>query len=254
MSTKFTQRILISVFLLAIAGTLPASANSCTNPCTGTAASGSDSTDRTNFNSDNSDLIFSNITFDNATGTPYTAGGLNAVTETSAALYGASFVGCFSSESPCASNSAGLKIATIGNWGGASNPALQINNGNFGSGNFDTFTITLPPNTFAFGVDLLDQNNGASGAPLTVHVTSDMSALAPVVLPGSVFFGYRSTSTPISTVSIWPGYSGVQLGMDNFEVGDPAPTPEAATFFLVGTGLFTLGYARRRKRLQLQAA
>ncbi len=253
----FTQKILISALILAAATASTAVAASCTNPCTGSAATGSDSTDRTNFNSDNSDLAFSNITFSNATGTyDSSTTGLNSTTAPSASLFGTSYIGCLSSENPCASNSAGVIVGTNltpGTWDGGSDPVLEVDSTNFGGGHWDTITITLPANTYAFGVDLIDQNNNSTGVPILIHVnnTADQNTAGSVALPGSVFFGFRS-ATPITTVSIYPAQNAEQIDLDNFEIGQQqaAATPEVATVLLIGTGLATLFYARKRRWLQ----
>jgi hypothetical protein len=249
----FTQKFLISALVLA-AASIPASASSCTSTlCTGSVASGSDSADRTTFNTGNSDLSFSNITFDNATGTYTTATGLDASSAPSASLFGTSFIGCLSSQSPCASNAVGVAVGDLtvpGIWDGGTDPALEVNTNAYGGGSFDTITIMLPANTYAFGVDILNQNNFPTGVPLFVHVdnTADKSTAAPVALPGSVFFAFRS-ATPISKVSIYPGIASEQLAIDNFELGQQgtAATPEAATFLMIGSGLAMLLYARKRR-------
>jgi hypothetical protein len=254
----FTQRFLIAVLVL-VAATIPASAGLCTNPCTGSSATGADSTDRNNFNSDNSDLSFNNITFDNATGTYTAAGGLNATTAPSALLYGVTFIGCLSSQTVCASNSSGVTVGNLtfpGIWDGGTDPVLQVNSGNQGGGNYDTYTITFPTGTYAFALDLLNQNgfNTPAAYGLKVDNNSPMNSAGAVPLPGSVFFGYRS-ATPIGTVTIYSGFSNEQLALDNFEIGQQvATTAEVKTSLLVGTGLFTLLYVRRRKGLSPRAA
>ncbi|HEY4363003.1 MAG TPA: hypothetical protein VGN17_18685 [Bryobacteraceae bacterium] len=248
-----TQKTLIAALVLAAATASHAYASACSNPCTGSSAAGVDSTDRTNFNADNSDLTFSNITFDNATGTyDATTTGLNATTAPSASLFGVTFVGCLSTENPCTSNSTGLIVGNLASWDGGSDPNLQVNTTNFGAGHWDTITITLPANTYAFGIDIIDENNNSTGFPLLIHVdnTADKNSAGSVSLPGSVFFGYRS-ATPIGTVSIFPSTAAEQIAIDNLELGQQqaAATPEISTILLIGTGLFMVGYARRRKWL-----
>jgi hypothetical protein len=249
------QRYLICAIVMAAA--LPACASLCTNPCTGSVVSGSDSTDRTNFHSDNPDLTFNNIIFDDATGTYTAAGGLSAATAPGALLFNVGFVGCFSSQAPCASNSTGLLVGNVTSWGGGTNPAMQLNSGTIGGNNYETFTVAFPSNVYAFGVDILDQNGSSLGVAFLLNVDGKPanSTAAAVSLPGSVYFGYRS-ATPIGSVSFYAGTNSQRMAFDNFEIGsqEPATTSEAATLVLVGTGLLTLGYARRRKGLTPRAA
>lgn len=253
----FTQRFLISALVLAAVTAPAALASACTNPCTGSSATGSDSADRTNFNADNSDLAFSNIDFNsNATGTyDSSTTGLNSTNAPSASLFGTSYIGCLSSENPCASNSAGVIVGTIANWNSNTDPVLQVDSTNFGNtgSTWDTLTVTVPANTYAFGIDLIDQNGNGTGIPLFVHVdaTADMSTTGSVALPGSVFFGFRS-ATPIGTVSVYTSLKSEQIDLDNFEIGQQqqaAATPEVATILLIGTGLVIIFYARKRRWL-----
>jgi hypothetical protein len=252
----FAQKFLISAFLLAAAAAVPASASLvCTtgNPCTGSSATGADTTDRTNFGTDNSDLSFSNITFDSATGTYTAAGGLNGTTAPGASLFGVSFIGCFSFGTPCSSNSIGVGVGNVTNWGGGSNPALLFNATPIAGGNLETFTITLPANTYAFALDLISQNN--LGTPFNLSVDGGSKTTAnSVSVPGSVFFGFRS-ATPISSVSVFSGFQNEQIELDNFEIGTAvAPVAESKTLLLVGSGLFMLLYVRRRMGTNLRMA
>lgn len=248
-----TQRFLIALFVLAASAATPAFASSCTNPCTGSSTTGADTTDRTHFNSDNSDLTFSNITFDNATGSYLLAGGLNATTSPTAQLYGAGFTGCLTSQSPCASNSNGLNVGTIAGWDGGTDPALLSTSAGPGPGQFDTITITLPAGVYAIAFDGINQNNYSSSAQFALNIGagSEVYTAPTVMTPGGVFFGYRS-ATPINTVSIYTNYAYEELALDNFELGEqPAQTPEVATMLLVASGLFTIFYGHRRRRQAL---
>jgi hypothetical protein len=242
------SKFLISILVL-VGGAIPVSATSCTNgaanPCTGSSSTGQDSTDRTTFSTNNSDLSFNNITFDSATGTYTALEGLDAATATgSALLYGVSFIGCISSQSPCASNSS-LTVGTVANWDGSTDAALTGPSPQ-GGGHFVTITILLPANVFAFGVDLLNSNNCNCQAFFLVDATGQptMSAATSVNLPGSVFYGFRS-STAISQVSFYAPNANMELTIDNFELGTMSETSEAGTMLLVASGLFALRFARR---------
>jgi hypothetical protein len=251
----FSQKFLILVFLLAFAAAVPTFGAACTNPCTGSLGTGADTTDRTSFGTDNSDLSFSNIIFDNATGTYTAAGGLNGTTAPSASLFGVSFIGCFSNDGPCASNSPGVGVGNVANWDGGSDPALLFNSTPNHS-TFETFTITLPANTYAFAVDLLNTSTTIQ-TPFQLNVdAAGGSTAVSVSLPGSVFFGFRS-ATPINSVSLYAGYSNEQMAIDNFEIGElapMAPVAEAKTLLLVGSGLLLLLYVRRRRGASLRVA
>ncbi len=251
LDARFLQKILISIAAPAIFIT-PAFGSACTsasNPCTNSSNTGQDSTDRSTFNLANSDLLFSNITFNDATGTygPSTSG-LNSQTNASAVLDGVSFIGCISSSyADCASNSGGLMVQnssnTAGSWNGGTDPALR----NSSTGFVDQITATLPPGVYAIAFDILMPQNISTSSLTTLGVvinngSPQMTATA-VNLPGSVFFGYRS-ATAIRSVTIFSGNSFELLGIDNFELG--APASEAATLLMVGSGLLILQWMRRR--------
>ena len=253
MRTKLwlASKFLISVLVL-VGGAIPASATACDtaipNSCTGSVSSGSNTALQTTFNGNNPDLTFNNITFDSATGTYTTAEGLDSNTAMSAALFGLSFIGCISNQSPCASNTS-LTVGTIVNWNGSTDPALTGPPATGQAGQFGTITILLPASVFAFGVDILNANNWSNQAPFLIDVpgTSTASTVTSVNLPGSVFYGYRS-ATAITKVTIYAQITGQQLGIDNFELGtitQTSETSEVGTMLLVASGLFALRFARR---------
>ncbi|MBV8846438.1 MAG: hypothetical protein JO307_26835 [Bryobacterales bacterium] len=260
-STKFL--LLVSLFCLY---TLSALGNACLNPCTGSSTTGQDTTDRSNFASDNSALTFSNIVFDDATGTYNASSGLNASTAPGAQLYGVSFIGCLSGQSPCVSNS-GLVDGTVGSWGGGSNAALTTSQIGYNPGNVATLTITLPANVMAIGFDVLFGNSVSSPTPFGVILdngsTQNLMTATGVNLPGSVFFGY-SSATAITDLTIFAQNTLAahsSLGIDNFELGlagaggsgpvgggGTSATPEASTLLMVSGGLFLLRFGRRWAR------
>jgi hypothetical protein len=240
-------RLFVSLLVLAC-GAIPAWGSSCiATLCSGTVSNGADTADRTTFNTDNSTLTFTNIPFDTETGT-YNSG-LNAGdAHDPTALLGTSFLGCLSSQSPClASTSLAVEDASVGanNWDGGTDPVLAVP----GTGTaFDTITIALPANVYAFGVDLLYLQTGSSGAPYLISVNggSNLTGGAPTGLPGSNFFGYSST-TAITSITIYMGGEQSSLGLDNLELGTTADaqTPEAVTFLMIGSGLLMLRFGRR---------
>ena len=189
---------IFTAFAFVAAIISPVFGSACLNPCTGSLCTGQDVADRGNFNFDNSSLTFSNITFDNATGT-YDAStpGLNSSTASSAQLYGVSFIGCLSSQSQCVSNSdGGLVVGTLASWNGGADSALANAQKGFNPAHSATITITLPANVLAVGFDLLLGDSVASGNTTPFGVVLDNGSIlgfdttTAVNLPGSVFFGY----------------------------------------------------------------
>jgi hypothetical protein len=241
-------RLFVSLLVLAC-GAIPALGSSCiATLCSGTVSNGADTADRTTFNTDNSTLTFTNIPFDTETGT-YNSG-LNATTALSdpTVLLGASFLGCLSNQSPCLTSTS-LSVADAsnggGSWDGGTDPALMVPTS--AGGQYDTITIALPANVFAFGVDLLYLNNGGSGAFYVINVNgTQVNSSASTGLPGSTFFGY-SSATAITSVSIYMPLQNVPLGLDNLELGTTpdAQAPEAVTFLMIGSGLLMLRFGRR---------
>jgi hypothetical protein len=263
MHSTFANRLLGPICLLAVLG-LPAFGSACLNPCTGSSSTGQDTTDRNNFNSDNGTLSFSNITFNNATGTydPSTTG-LNSTTAASAQLYGVSFIGCLSGQSPCVSNSnGGLVVGNLGSWDGGTDPALTNAAVGYSPGNSSTITVTLPANVLAIGFDLLLGNyvSPSSTTPFGVIVsngsTSQFYSTTANDLPGSVFFGY-SSATAISSLTIFAQNTIAAqstVGIDNFEIGEAGTggtgggstaAPEVSTMLMVASGFFMLRFGRR---------
>lgn len=257
------MRIYLSIALALAACSLPALGSSCTNPCTGSLSTGQDTTDRNNFVSDNSSLTFSNITFSSGTWTTGTGG---AILDSGTGL---TFIGCLTSFSDCSSNSGGVTVgnsgsfwngSTFGSWNGGNDPILSGPAPN-GPGQWSTITISLPANVFAIGLDILQNNYGSSSTPFGVIVNggSQYNTATQVQLPGSVFFGFSST-TAITSLTIFPENGSTTLGIDNIDVGSltsggtsgsggggsaPSTTPEASTMLLVGSGFFMLRFARK---------
>jgi hypothetical protein len=255
---------ILTVLIFVATVISPVFGSACLNPCTGSLATTQDTTDRTNFNSDNSSLIFSNITFDNATGT-YDAStpGLNSSTASSAQLYGLSFIGCLSGQSPCVSNSdGGLIVGTLASWNGGVDSALTNAQKGYNPSHSATITITLPANVLAVGFDLLLGNSVPSGNTTPFGVVLDNGSLVgfdivtAVNLPGSVFFGYSSASAITSLTVFAQNTVAAQstIGLDNLEIGlaggssgggGSSAAPEATTMLLVASGLFLVRFGHR---------
>ena len=170
---------IFTAFAFVAAIISPAFGSACLNPCTGSLCTGQDTVDRGNFNLDNGSLTFSNISFDNATGTYDTSTpGLTSSTASSAQLYGVSFIGCLSSQSPCVSNSdGGLIVGTLASWNGGADSALSNAQKGFNPSHSATITITLPANVLAVGFDLLLENSVASGNTTPFGMVMDNGSL-----------------------------------------------------------------------------
>jgi hypothetical protein len=117
------------------------------------------------------------------------------------------------------------------------------------SGSGSGLEILLPANTYAvafnlttaagsgftnLGVGVGDHNVNATG--YSMFVTSG----------GNVqFFGIVS-STPLTELFIGPSSFGGKIQLNDFELGQSAPTPEVSTVTLMGSGLLLVGLLRRR--------
>lgn len=227
------KRLAISILGLAVV-LGPAWGDTCTtasNPCTESTASGSDSTDRTIFESDTLNtaaaMAFTMISFDSITAGNYSSAGLTTD--------GVTFTGTDA-------NGADLHVGTFAGW--SDNQILMVQNSN------DTITITLPSNVFAFDLDLLI-TSGSGSLPFLISynngsVVNDSSVNA-VLLPGSVFYGVTS-ATAITSITISPTFPSEAMGIDNFDFGQASPTPEAGTLLLIGAGLILMRLMNRRQR------
>ena len=188
-------------------------------------------------------LAFSSITFDGFAGGYNTSAGLT--------IAATNFVGVTVTTPPPYDLAVGSSVAS---WGGGS---TLVNNNPSPSGRL---IVTLPPNVFAVGADLLAIYSTGLGGPngngFQVAIyngsTSNFTTSPASALPSSLFFGATST-TPIQSVTFMvpAGTFGIQLGMDNFEIGTQAETPEVATLLAIGTGLIAMRWMRRRRPMKL---
>jgi hypothetical protein len=201
---------------------------SSSNPCTAGSASGPDTADRNIFNNDTlntaADVTFTTINFNSVVVDPYLTG---LTTD------GVTFTGVDSN------SAADLYVADVTSWGNV----LEQHNGG------GTITATISGGeTYSFGIDLIDLFGTPETFSISVNGGAAMtSAMASSDSPASVFFGYTS-ATPITSVTITPLLSNDVLGIDNFELGQEAPTPEMGTLVLIGSGLVFLRFIQRRRR------
>ena len=117
------------------------------------------------------------------------------------------------------------------------------------------WTITLPANTYAFGLNLFDPggfliNLDINGGPMSLDVGT---------LAGSTAFLGLVSDTAISSITITSGFGlNGAIGLSDFETGigsgggggGGGDTPELSTFLLMGTGLIGLGLVRKRTRMR----
>ena len=261
------MRIHLSIALLLAACSLTAFGSACTNPCTGSSSTGQDTTDRNNFLSDNSSLNFSNLTFDSGTWTAGTSGSvLNS---------GLTFLGCLANWSDCTSNSGasrwGIRAASgiypwnLGwrkrshsVWPGRRRQCPPVEHYHHAAGQRIRGRARHPPQQLRVGECPVRRNREWRVAVQQRYRNggSQYNSATEIPLPGSVFFGYSSTSA-ITSLTIFAENGSTALGIDNIDVGsltlgsgngsgnDPSATPEASTMLLVGSGLFMLRFARK---------
>lgn len=113
--------------------------------------------------------------------------------------------------------------------------------------NCPTLTITLDSAVTAFDMFFGPQN--FSNPTVTVNNSGGDHLINGGMMQSSIstplFFGFV-TSTPITTFTIQGAVPVDQWTFDSVQVGTPnAPTPEAATIFLIGGGLLMLRFGRR---------
>jgi hypothetical protein len=114
-----------------------------------------------------------------------------------------------------------------------------------------TIRILLPSSVTAFGFYLFSANPNA--LTFTIATLSNTFTVATHPTPTPAFFGATS-DTPFNMIDVTlagaPG--GAYELLDNFRFGTTQvdPTPEAATFLLIGSGL--VGMMAFRKRIMRQ--
>ena len=111
-----------------------------------------------------------------------------------------------------------------------------------------SIAITLPSNTYAFGMFVTNASGGSSPNVGLVPVSSSSDWTLFTNASGSAqFFGIIST-TPISNLYIGNVFGGGPLQLNSFVYGtESAATPEAPAFLMTGAGLIALQRLARRK-------
>ncbi len=127
---------------------------------------------------------------------------------------------------------------------GPNNLALYAFNGQFLA---DSVLITLPANTFSFGMDLISPSQTVA-EPYQLTIYSGATVLDTIASPSVnnayTFIGYDSLSSPITSVAmqISNGVGNPEPTIDNFTV-----VPEPGTSALIGAGTIALLLASRRR-------
>jgi len=118
-----------------------------------------------------------------------------------------------------------------------------------GSTGGNTLTITLPS-----GVDAVSLYIGLATTDTNVQIsvtdsgggTPDSFSYSPSVTITSPYYLGLVTNSSFASFTIHSLGSLDEVAIADMQIGQPQPTPEVATFLLVGTGLLAMGYFRRR--------
>lgn len=109
--------------------------------------------------------------------------------------------------------------------------------------------ILLPANTYALAFSVATGAGSVFtnlGAELGDHNVNNSNYNIVLSSGGGVqFFGIIS-STPIAELFVGPTTGGSPIEINDFELGQVAPTPEASSAALIGGGLVLVGLLRRR--------
>ena len=108
--------------------------------------------------------------------------------------------------------------------------------------------IALPANTYAFAMSITTLSGfGSPVVELGDHVLNNANYQIIIPSGGSVQFFAIISSTPLTELFVGQSNGGGRLQINNFELGQVAPTPEVSTVALIGSGLVLLGLVRRRR-------
>jgi hypothetical protein len=118
--------------------------------------------------------------------------------------------------------------------------------GAFNGASTNTITISLPSAVTAIEFYTYDSQYNY----IYFSINDGSGTITPYLNPTTsapLFYGVTTTSSFISfSLSDEEGVGQLAIGDIRIGEADPPPTPEAATLLLVGTGLFLMGYWRRR--------
>lgn len=117
------------------------------------------------------------------------------------------------------------------------------------SGNGTGLEILLPANTYAVAFDITTlTGSGFTGlwVALGDHNLNAANYNVVVTNGGNLQFFAITSTTPLTGLFIGPMSFGGRLQLNDFELGQEAPTPELSSVTLMGSGLLFLGFLRRR--------
>ncbi len=110
--------------------------------------------------------------------------------------------------------------------------------------------IVLPANTYAFAMQITTPaGSGFTNPWIAVGNHNVAGTDYNIIIPsgGNVqFFGIIS-DTPLTQLFVGPLSGGSRLQINDFELGESSPTPEASSATLIGGGLLLFGILRRRR-------
>jgi hypothetical protein len=145
---------------------------------------------------------------------------------------------------PTGTGLTGYNGASIDTLMSVSGTSLLQSLGGGGSG----IEIDLPANTYAFAMDITTLSG--FGSPVVEIGDHNLNnANYQIIIPsgGSVQFFAIISDTPLTQLFVGQSTSGGRLQINDFELGEATPTPEASSAALIGGGLVLLGVLRRRR-------
>ena len=114
-------------------------------------------------------------------------------------------------------------------------------------GNNSGIEIDLPANTYAFAMSITTLSGfGSPVVEIGDRVLNNANYGIIIPTGGSVQFFAIISSTPLTQLFVGQPTSGGRLQINDFEIGESSPTPEASSAALIGGGLVLVGVLRRR--------
>jgi len=108
--------------------------------------------------------------------------------------------------------------------------------------------INLPANTYAFAMSITTLAGfGSPVVEIGDHILNNANYGIIIPSGGSIQFFSIISNTPLTQLFIGQSTSGGRLQINDFELGEATPTPEASSAALIGGGLVLVGVLRRRR-------
>ena len=108
--------------------------------------------------------------------------------------------------------------------------------------------INLPANTYAFAMSITTLSGfGSPVVEIGDHILNNANYGILIPSGGAVQFFAIISDTPLTQLFVGQNASGGRLQINDFELGEAAPTPEPASAALIGGGLVLVGVLRRRR-------